>query len=518
MEVMRKTGKTDKIRNMLKRTAVSVSLALLLFTAAGCGEEEETAAEGPATAAEGVWINNHDVSGLTYEEIEAIINGDIAAKAEEKIYLNANGMSVTVTAGELGLHCTDSTLATKALEFGKSGSMVQQYKDNAYIMTHGSYVIDIPYMVSEEQVRAVIQEKTAALSEGSGGSSLVHNEDGSFTVIPGANGMTIDEDASVEKLIAYMNDEWTGGMGNTNLVEIEGDISDEIAALSLVQDCLGTFTTTYDTTEAERSQNIAVGTEKLNGLLLYPGQSASVCTMLEPFTEDEGYAPAHSYEMGLIVDSLGGGVCQISSTIYNALLRAELQIDERSPHSMIVGYIAPSLDAAIAENTKDLVFTNNTDAPILIEGYTSGGSLTFSVYGHETRDPARTIDFESVILEETDFTYEFELDSTEEVGTYETSEPRNGLVAEGYKLIYMNGELISREFLSKTTYTMSPMTYSIGILGATDAEVQALQEAIITGEIDAVNSVLGRLELNHPDAKTSEEKEEEAKQAAEAQE
>lgn len=510
MEVMRKTGNNNRFGRRVCHTVMLGALSLMLLAAAGCGKEtEETVSEGPETAAQGVWINNHDVSGMTYEQISEIINQDIAARAEEKINLNANGMTVTVTAGELGMYCTDPDLAEKALEFGKSGSVVQQYKDNSYILTNGCYVIDIPYMVSEEQVRSVIQEKTPALSEGSGGSILVHNEDGSFTVIPGENGMTIDEDPSVEKVVSYMNTEWTGGLGSTNLAVKEGDISDEVAALELVNDCLGTYATTYDASEEERSTNIEVGTAKISGLLLYPGQSVSLCSLLEPFTEEEGYEPAHSYEQGLIVDSLGGGVCQISSTLYNAILRAELQVDERCPHSMMVGYIPPALDAAIAENTKDLIFTNNTDAPVLVEGSAGGGTVAFSIYGHETRDPARSLDFESVILSEEKYTYQFELDPEGDVGSYETSEPRNGLEAEGYKLVYMNGELQSRELLAKTKYQMSPMIYSIGIMGATDDEIQALSDAISTDDIDQVNAVLGRLGQSYPNAKTATEKAEE---------
>lgn len=515
MEVMRKTG-NKRYKGMIRRAGMLGVLTLLLLTAAGCGEQEEVpVAEGPETAADGVWINNHDVSGMTYEQITDVINQDIAARATEQVYLNANGMSVMVTAGELGLYCTDPELAARALEFGKSGSMVQQYKDNSYILMHGSYVLDIPYAVSEDSVRAVIQEKTPALSEGSGGSTLVHNPDDTFTVIPGDNGMTIDEDPSVEKVVYYMNNEWTGGVGSTTLAVKEGDISAEVAALEMVQSCLGAFATTYDASEEERSQNIAVGTAKINGLLLYPGQSASVCTLLEPFTEDQGYAAAHAYEQGLIVDSIGGGVCQISTTLYNAILRAELQVDERCPHSMIVGYIAPSLDAAIAENAKDLIFTNNTDGPILIEGSAGGGTVAFTIYGHETRDPARTVDFESEILEREEFTYKYELDDTEEVGAFEISEPREGIIAEGYKCVYINGELASRELISKTKYQMTPMIYTIGTMGATSDEMNALYEAMGKDDHVAMSAVLGKLSVDHPDAKTTKQKKEEEKKKLE---
>lgn len=497
MEVMRKTGNNTGGR-ILRRTGMLGVLTVLLFAAVGCGNKEEEVVEaGPETAMEGVWIDNHNVSGMTYEQITEVIDQDIAARATEKIYFVANGMSVSVSAGDLGLYCTDSDLAEKALEFGKTGSAIQNYKNNSYIEENGSYIIDIPYAVNTENVRAVIQEKTSALSEGSGGSLLVHNEDGSFTVVPGENGMTIDEEPSVEKVVNYMNNEWTGGVGTTALVVKEGDISDEVKALELVKDLLGTFSTSYDATELERSQNIEVGTAKISGLLLYPGQSASVCTMLEPFTEEEGYAPAHAYEQGLIIDSLGGGVCQISSTLYNAILNAELQVDERCQHSMTVSYVAPSLDAAIAENTKDFIFTNNTDAPVLIEGSAGGGTVSFSVYGHETRDPNRSVTYESVILENVDYTYEYKFDDTAAIGTYETSEPRNGVVAEGYKCVYVNGELQSRELITKSKYQMSPMIYTIGTMGATDSELSALHNAVDSGDHDVVERTLGLLEVDH---------------------
>ena len=83
-----------------------------------------------------------------------------------------------------------------------------------------------------------------------------------------------------------------------------------------------------------------------------------------PFDAENGYALAASYEMGKVVDSYGGGICQVSTTLYVAVLKAELEVTERYSHSMIVHYVDPSMDAAIAEGLKDLKFINNTDAPI----------------------------------------------------------------------------------------------------------------------------------------------------------
>ena len=101
-----------------------------------------------------------------------------------------------------------------------------------------------------------------------------------------------------------------------------------------------------------------------------------------------------------VVDSIGGGICQVSTTLYNAVLKAELQVEERHNHSMIVGYVKPSMDAAIAESAgKDFRFVNNTGYPIYIEGYTSNKNITFTIYGVETRDPGHVVTYESEVLE-----------------------------------------------------------------------------------------------------------------------
>ena len=126
-----------------------------------------------------------------------------------------------------------------------------------------------------------------------------------------------------------------------------------------------------------------------------------------PFDAENGYALAPSYENGTTVDSYGGGICQVSTTLYNAVMRAELEIVTRSAHSMIVTYVEPSMDAAIAGTFKDLQFKNNQETPIYIEGYTNGGTLGFRIYGKETRPDNRKVTFESEVTSQTDPVREF---------------------------------------------------------------------------------------------------------------
>ena len=118
--------------------------------------------------------------------------------------------------------------------------------------------------------------------------------------------------------------------------------------MAQIKDVLGTYTTEYGGSPYGRKVNVANGASKINGSMVYPGETLSVYNTVSPFTKENGYALAGSYENGQTVQTYGGGICQVSTTLYNAVIRAELKIVERFPHSMTVHYVPRSADAAIA--------------------------------------------------------------------------------------------------------------------------------------------------------------------------
>ena len=135
-----------------------------------------------------------------------------------------------------------------------------------------------------------------------------------------------------------------------------------------VKDLLGTFSTSLTSSNANRIKNVNSASNYIDGTVLYPGEEFSTHDVIAPFTAERGYAEAANYVNGEIVDGMGGGVCQVSTTLYNAVLRAELEVTERAPHSMTVSYVKLSEDAAIAGTWKDLKFRNSSQYPIYIEG------------------------------------------------------------------------------------------------------------------------------------------------------
>lgn len=247
---------------------------------------------------------------------------------------------------------------------------------------------------------------------------------------------------------------------------------------------LGTYTTYYGST-AGRNMNVERGAELINNHVVWPGETFSVCDQLVPFTAENGYELAPEYSMGQVVQGYGGGICQVSTTLYNALLLAELEIVERHNHTMTVSYVPYSMDAAIAEGSMDLKFCNNLDTPILISGYAYGGELTFTIWGKETRPADRTIYYYSNTLSETNAEgVALYAAPDQPVGYFnQVQSAMAGVSAECWKEVTYNGETTT-ELVNTSYYQATPASWEVGTLGASDA----LLSAIYANDLEAAQA------------------------------
>ena len=161
---------------------------------------------------------------------------------------------------------------------------------------------------------------------------------------------------------------------------------------------------------------------------------------------------------------------------------------ERSGHSMIVNYVDPSADAAIAGEYKDFKFKNSTDAPIYIEGYANGSTITFTIYGQETRPSNRKVSFVSETLSTTDAGVKFEA-SSDAVGTISrTQGAHQGKSARLWKVVTVDGVEQSRDIFNKTTYKASPAIYSVGVSSSNAEAVSAMKAAIATQDESTIRA------------------------------
>lgn len=194
-------------------------------------------------------------------------------------------------------------------------------------------------------------------------------------------------------------------------------------------DLLSTFSTKYSASNKNRTTNLMLAANKINGIVLMPGETFSYNKVVGARTIAAGYKEAPIYVSGRVENGLGGGICQIASTLYNAVVYANLDIVERSNHQFVPSYVGPSRDATVVYGAIDFKFKNNRDYPIKIICTVSGGVATFKIWGLKT-----------------DNDYQVEITSRT------TGKTANAIYSEAYKILKKNGTTVSTTLLSKDTY------------------------------------------------------------------
>lgn len=440
-----------------------------------------------------IYIGDLNLSGLTYNQaIKTVDDYVTELSGREFTFVSVNNNSETVNARELGIYWANKDAIKDAISIGKSGNLICQYKAVCDLQ-HEKKVYPLQLGFEKESVLNVIN-KQGYLYNQDASDALITRENGVFHMTPGESGIQVDVDGSVAEVMDELN-KWNGEEKTFQLKVKEKAPKATEETLALLTDVLGTFTTGFKSSSADRSGNVRTGCKHLNGHLLMPGEQLSVYEAVSPFTEENGYFMAGSYLNGQVVESLGGGICQVSSTLYNAVIRAELQVDERYPHSMVVNYVDLSSDAAIAGTYKDFKFTNSTDYPIFIEGFTTEDKhITFNIYGHETRPANRTIEFESVQTSKTEpDTENIIADGSKPIGYISTQSAHIGYTGELWKVVKVDGVETDRIKINKSTYHPSPRSATVGTAAGDPSLTAAMQAAIGSGSIDYVKQTIASL-------------------------
>lgn len=470
----------------MKKWKGSLLLAICLLAMAS----SMTVCAAGETILKGVSIDKLDVSGMTREEALAALESYEKNLGGQSIKLGIGDNVIEAKLSDLGVTFDNEDLVDEAIGVGRAGNIVKRYKDQKDLQ-HSGKTFPLSWQTNEDTVRTYVENNCTKYDKKAQNASLTR-ENGAFNFVAGTEGLELNVDSAVRTISDYLENSWTSD--NTEVLNLETQVTEPEGSaeeLANIKDLLGSFTTSFSTSGSNRCKNVSSGASHINGTVLYPGEEFSAYETVSPFTEANGYAMAGSYLNGEVVDSMGGGICQVSTTLYNAVLRAELNVTERSPHSMTVHYVDLSEDAAIAGTYKDFKFVNSTEYPIYIEGYTtSDKKITFNIYGKETRDKNRTISFESQIVSETPATTILQEDAGQGIGYKAvSSKGSSGYVAELYKIVKVNGVETDRIKVNKSTYkgtnrvvtygTAGDPTLSENLRAAIAAQDEALADANI---------------------------------------
>lgn len=447
------------------------------------------------TIKEGVYAGSISLEGMTGEEAYDAITQYVEALSETEITLvAAEDNQVVVTAGELGITWVNEEIPEEAVLLGSQGNVVARYKALKDLAHENKiYPIEIDFDIM--LIDSILAEKCSKYDKEAVDMELVL-KNGVFSTREGSVGYALDVESAIDTVYEYLLQDWDHQACTIALPIITTQPRGTAEELLQVKDVLGSYTTSYKSSGANRVGNIENGARLINGVTLYPGDEFSTCDLVTPFTAANGYYMAGSYISGKVVDSLGGGICQVSSTLYNAVLLSELEVTERHNHSMIVSYVEPSADAAIAESSgKDLKFINNTDYPIYVESYTtSDKTVTVTIYGVEQRDAGHSIKYVSEVTETIPPSADvITADSSLALGIVSISDAHTGYKAKLWKVVYENGREVSREQVNTSSYKMTPRSATVGVATADPNAYNQIMAAIATGDAIHVRNIAAML-------------------------
>lgn len=492
----------------IKRLLTGIGVAAFGFSLVSGLSMVHVKADSKETIAKGVYIGSVDVGGMTKQEAHDAVDAYVDRLMQTNFSLMGPIGYMNITAEEMGITTDVDTVVEEANAIAKYGDLISRFKETKDLEKEHK-VVDLPLTLDKQATANKIYEHRDELNVAAVDNSF-RIENGNFVFIPGKTGNEVNIVESVYSIRDFINDDWSPKKTEIALVidEVQPRGSEE--ELSKLTSVLGTFQTNFGSSAAGRAQNVRNACSKINGTILYPGEEFSTYEKISPFTQENGYGVAGAYENGQVVESVGGGVCQVATTLYNAVIRAELDVTMRYNHSMMVSYVPPSDDAAIAGTYKDFRFKNNMDTPVYIEGTSDGGILTFKVYGVENRPSNRVVSFESETVEKKDIEVQINVSSDHDLGYIATTQSAHqGVVARLWKIVTVDGVQQSREIFNKSTYNSSPKIITVGVRGASEEQVAAIKAAAASKNEDTVKAAVAAAKAEAEKPEEEEQKPEE---------
>lgn len=313
-----------------------------------------------------------------------------------------------------------------------------------------------PYEVSTEltDTPAIDIDKIAEAVIGDPVSATVSKEDGK-TIIPEKVGVQFD----VEEARSIIGD-GSAASYTIPVATTAVKVTAEDLKTKLFTDTLAQTSTWLDESNTPRTNNVRLASAAINGTILNPGDEFSYNNVVGERTEARGYKPAGAYSGGKIIEEFGGGVCQPSSTLYMAVLRADLEVTERHNHSFTVAYTPLGEDATVDYGNLDFRFKNNTDYPVKVLAEQTGGKMIMTIVGTKTSD--KTVDTRTEVLETyTPQTIEKKDSSMMAGQTRVDITPITGYATRTYQVITENGKT-TEVLANKSTYVKRDKVVYVG--------------------------------------------------------
>jgi len=402
------------------------------------------------TIASGVYIDGISMAGLTVDEALKKLNAEVRdTELSNELNLIHNEMVFTYTLADFNAVHDFQAAIDYAYTIGRENE------------ASGSVELVSAFYFDSEVVSDILSVLVNEINRESEDATM-SREDGEFVITPETTGFEVNQHRLVEDLVAAVNERKAADV-IIEVVETIPDFTEDIFSRST--DLLGTFYTVISGNDAGRNQNLYNASDKINNIIVFPGEVFSTNAAFGEMSYANGYRMAPVIIGGELVPGMGGGVCQVSSNLYIALVHAELNIVERLNHSMKVGYADYGWDATLAGDVIDLKFENDTDYPVLIEAYLADGRAYVHIFGNnDHRSSERRLELFSTITERIAAPAETLIeDASMPYGERRVTSPaRNGVVAELWKIVFEGDTELYREIVNVSRYRARGAVVRVG--------------------------------------------------------
>lgn len=342
-------------------------------------------------AARGVTLADGELSGLTRAEADTAVRAVMHKQAAHRLTLQAGSATTPTTPAALGVTPDfDATLAA-AYAVGRDGTLAQRITQ-AYDAHFTGVRVTPVYTLNEAQMHTVLKGFAARINrEPTNASGQWDGAAQRLVITPELPGARLDIPASTKILRQEVLQAMNAGASApaTAMLPYREKIPRIRAAqLEPIDAVLATYSTAYRSSSRNRAKNVELAAAPINGYVLLPGDEFSFNNIVGPRTAADGFLEAPVIMNGQLQPGMGGGICQVSTTLYNAALLANMSITKRSHHSLPVAYAPPGLDATVAFGAIDFRFANAMQTPVIIEAQAQRRMLTVRLLG---KGPAPTV-------------------------------------------------------------------------------------------------------------------------------
>lgn len=405
-----------------------------------------------------VYINDIDVGGLSREEafskIKEIYEGVLKNTYLTLVYEDKDWK---LAYNDIDYSYNYENAIDEAYRIGRTGNIISRY----IVSIKSKFRIsEIPlgFSYNEDNIIKKLDNISASINRSSA-DATIRLKSGKFEITPETIGLKLDNSKALAIVKSSIeNNEISTIELPVEIMEPEIKKSD----LSSINDKLGEYTTRFDATNTNRTFNIALATKSVTDVLINPGEVFSLYKVIGSRLEEQGYRMAKVIINNEYVDGIGGGLCQISTTLYNAALLSNMKIIERKNHSLPSEYVGLGRDATISGDYIDMKFENNTATPIYIYGEVKGNRVTFSIYGKK-ENPNRTVEIRTSVIKKIEPQVKIIHDETLPFGQ-EVIEKKAiaGYVVKSYRVVLENGKEVFIEPLYTDTYKVSDEVKRVG--------------------------------------------------------